>query len=74
MERANARDIGFETLYGGQFTSSTQLIKPNYPALDLVGTLYEKPLAVVAGLEAQITLVLVRPPKSFNWSLNTFIR
>ena len=35
-----------------------------YPALDLVGTLYEKPLAVVAGLWAQITLVLVRPPKS----------
>ena len=42
--------------------------------MDLVGTLYEKPLAVVAGLEAQITLVLVRPPKSFNWSLNTFLR
>ena len=32
--------------------------------MDLVGTLYEKPLAVVAGLWAQITLVLVRPPKS----------
>ena len=36
--------------------------------MDLVGTLYEKPLAVVAGLWAQITLVLVRPPKS------TFLR
>ena len=29
--RANARNVRFETLYGGQFTLSTQLIIPNYP-------------------------------------------
>ena len=28
--RANTRKDSFETLNGGQFTSSTQLIKPNY--------------------------------------------
>ena len=27
--RADARNVGFETLSGGQFTLSTQLIKPN---------------------------------------------
>ena len=26
--RANARNVSFETLYGGQFTLSTRLIKP----------------------------------------------
>ena len=30
--RANARNFSFETLYDGQFTSSTQSIKPNYLA------------------------------------------
>ena len=30
-ERANARNVSFLTLYGGQFTISTQLIQPNYP-------------------------------------------
>ena len=28
--RANARNVSFKTLYGGQFTLSTQLIPPNY--------------------------------------------
>ena len=29
--KANARNVSFETLYGGQFTLSTQLIEePNY--------------------------------------------
>ena len=28
--RANARNVSLETLYGGQFASSTQLIKANY--------------------------------------------
>ena len=28
--RANTRSVSFETLYGGQFTLSTQLIIPNY--------------------------------------------
>ena len=27
--RANARNVGFETLYCGQFTSSTRLMKPS---------------------------------------------
>ena len=26
--RANARNVSFETLYGGQFTLSTQLLEP----------------------------------------------
>ena len=30
VKLTNARDVSFETLYGGQFTSSTQLIMPNY--------------------------------------------
>ena len=30
--RANARNFSFETLYDGQFTLSTQSIKPNYLA------------------------------------------
>ena len=29
--RANARNLGFETLYGGQFTFSTHLVVLNYP-------------------------------------------
>ena len=31
--RAHARYVSLETLYGGQFTSSTELIKPNYLVL-----------------------------------------
>ena len=31
--RANARNVSFETLYGGQFTLSTQLIILNYPVI-----------------------------------------
>ena len=31
--RANARNVGFQTLYGGQFTLSTQLIILNYPVI-----------------------------------------
>ena len=31
--RANTQNVGFETLYGGQLTLSTQLIKPNYPVV-----------------------------------------
>ena len=30
LKRPNARNVSFELLYGGQFTLSTQLIKPNY--------------------------------------------
>ena len=30
LKRANARNVSFELLHGGQFTLSTQLIKPNY--------------------------------------------
>ena len=29
-EEANARNVSLKTLYGGQFVSSTQFIKPNY--------------------------------------------
>ena len=36
--RANARHVSFETLYGGQFTLSTQSIKPNYLADDFQST------------------------------------
>ena len=31
--RANARNVSFQTLYGGQFTLSTQLITLNYPVI-----------------------------------------
>ena len=31
--RANTRNVSFETLSGGQFTLSTQLIIPNYPVI-----------------------------------------
>ena len=31
--KADARDVGFETLYGGQFTLSTQWIILNYPVI-----------------------------------------
>ena len=31
--RANARNVGVETLYGGQFTLSTQLVILTYPVV-----------------------------------------
>ena len=31
--RANVKNVSVETLYGGQFTLSTQLIIPNYPVI-----------------------------------------
>ena len=31
--KADARDVGFETLYGGQFTLSTKWIMLNYPVI-----------------------------------------
>ena len=34
-ERTNARNVSFGTLHGGQFTSSTQSVILNYPALNL---------------------------------------
>ena len=33
VKRTTARNVSFETLYGGQFTLSTRLIKLNYPAI-----------------------------------------
>ena len=33
IRRVNVRNVSFKTLYGGQFTLSTQLIIQNYPVI-----------------------------------------
>ena len=81
--RANTRNVSFQSLYGGQFTSSTQLINPQFQVIvaswefDLLKTSVYKPLKLrwwlllrLARVKSQIREAPRGNPRS--WDLASF--